>query len=253
MDNQKWNTINKFINDFKDKDYYEGAVLSGSYASGNYNENSDIDIYIIANNINYKERGMKLIDGQLLEYFVNPINQIEKDLEEGQNNKNCLDIRMLSNCIILNDKNGKVNDIVVKAQKVLEKGPKKPDEHTYKINCYMVWSRFDELELKYKRKEDIDYNYNVFLSQVINSYLQNKQIFLVNLCKIENILKNEQFKKNYNIGKELDIEFQNLLLKCFNAKGYDEKFKCAKNLYSYFKKEFNNFDIYNFNLKEKIC
>ena len=253
MDEKKWQIVNKFLNKYKDKDYFEGAVLSGSYASGNYNENSDIDVYIIANDtINWKERGMKLIDGQLVEYFINPISFIKKSLIEGQSNSNCLDIRMLSNCIIVEDKHSIIENLLKEANTILEKGPTALDEYSYKINCYMVWSRFDELEIKYKRKEDIEFNYNVFLSQVITSYLKNKRIYLVNLCKIENILKDEQFKKNYNIGKDIDNEFQILLLNCFKEKDYEKRFKCAKKLYNYFKNEFSDFDINNFSVRTQI-
>ena len=46
--------LNKFLEEYKDKDYVIGAVLSGSYASGNYTSNSDIDIHIVTKDINYK-------------------------------------------------------------------------------------------------------------------------------------------------------------------------------------------------------
>lgn len=253
MNNQKWQIIDKFLTNYKNNDYFIGAVLSGSYASGNENENSDIDIYVITNDsISYKERGMKLVDGQLVEYFINPISQIKKYLKEEQDNKYCLDIRMLSNCKIIIDKTGEVQELVNDAKNVLKKGPIELDEYTYKINCYMVWSRFDELEIKYKRHEDIEFNYNTFLSQVINSYLKNKRIFLFNQCKIEEIIKNEDFRKNYKIGKELDSEFQKLLLNCLNEKNYKKRFEYARKLYDYFKKEFNDFDINNFKLKTVI-
>ena len=253
MNNQKWQIVDKFLNKYKDEDYFIGAILSGSYAAGNGNENSDIDIYIIANDsINFRERGMKLIDGQLVEYFINPVRQIKKYLEEEQDNKDCLDIRLLSNCKIIIDKTGEVQDLVETAKRILNKGPKKLDEYTYAMNCYMVWSRFDELELKYKRKEDTDFNYSLFLEQVIYSYFQNKQIFLVNMCKIEFILKDEEFKKNYNVGKILDKKFLDLLSKSFNEKDYNKKFECASNLYYYFKNEFNDFDINNFNIRDSI-
>lgn len=44
----KWElAAEKFIEQYKDEDYFLGAILTGSYATGNYDENSDIDIYIV--------------------------------------------------------------------------------------------------------------------------------------------------------------------------------------------------------------
>ncbi len=44
----KWElAIEKFLDKYKSEDYFLGAILTGSYATGNNNENSDIDIYIV--------------------------------------------------------------------------------------------------------------------------------------------------------------------------------------------------------------
>ena len=49
----------------------------GSCAVGNDNKYSDIDIYIILNNkVKYRERGNLIIDGFLIEYFMNPISKV---------------------------------------------------------------------------------------------------------------------------------------------------------------------------------
>ena len=39
--------LNKFIDQYKDEDYFLGAILTGSYATGNNDENSDIDVFIV--------------------------------------------------------------------------------------------------------------------------------------------------------------------------------------------------------------
>ena len=253
MNNQKWQIVNNFLKKYESDKCFIGAVLAGSYASGNYNENSDIDLYIITTNDNKTiERGMKKIDNHFLEYFINPVDVINKNFQEGKHNKGCLDIRMLSNSKILIDKTGEVKRLVEEAKQILKNGPEKPDSYTYQINCYMVWSRFDELDIKYKNKEDLEFNYNVFLNQVIYSYFQNKQLFLINACKIESIIKDKQFRENYNIGKELEPEFCRLLLNCLEEKDYNNRYRCAKELYTFFKNEFKDFDINNFSYKTTI-
>lgn len=56
---------------------------------GNEIENSDIDIdidiYIITkNDTTWRERGNKLVDGYLIEYFINPIKKINDYMEKKQ-------------------------------------------------------------------------------------------------------------------------------------------------------------------------
>ena len=45
---KEWKKVlDKFLENYKDKDYYEGAIVCGSFISGNNNEFSDIDVHII--------------------------------------------------------------------------------------------------------------------------------------------------------------------------------------------------------------
>ena len=56
----------------------EAILLVGSYAVGNNNEYSDIDIYVLLKDkVKYRQRGNLIIGGYLIEYFMNPINKIK--------------------------------------------------------------------------------------------------------------------------------------------------------------------------------
>ena len=45
---EKWELIiEKFLEQYKNEDYFLGAILTGSYATGNNDVNSDIDIFIV--------------------------------------------------------------------------------------------------------------------------------------------------------------------------------------------------------------
>ena len=69
--------LNEFIKPYLNDEEVEAILLVGSYAVGNQNEYSDIDVYVILNdNAEYRERGNKLVNGYLIEYFVNPIHEI---------------------------------------------------------------------------------------------------------------------------------------------------------------------------------
>lgn len=251
---EKWEfAIEKFLDDYKNEDYFVGAILTGSYATGNQSINSDIDIYIITkDDITWRERGNKMVDGYLIEYFINPIKKINEYMEKEQKNYHISTTRIFANGKIIIDKTGDVELLINHAKDYLKKDFEDLDEGTYKMNCYGVWDGFDELEEKYKRKEDIDFSYYIFIERVINSYFQNKKLASVPLNKIEYILKNEEYRKKYNINKLPNERFIELLLSCLTEKDYDKKFETAKNIYEYFLETFKDFDINNFSLRSSV-
>ena len=68
---EKWQlAIEKFLNEYKNEEYFLGAILTGSYATGNNDSNSDIDIYIITNLINNRQ-----YVGQTVKGYKNRFNQ----------------------------------------------------------------------------------------------------------------------------------------------------------------------------------
>ena len=80
----KWKlALKEFLKDYEEDDDVIGAVLCGSYASGNYNQNSDIDVYLVLKDtVNYQERGNVESNSYLIEYFMNPSWKIKKYMED---------------------------------------------------------------------------------------------------------------------------------------------------------------------------
>ena len=244
--------IKDFLKDYINEEYFLGAILTGSYASGNNNENSDIDIFIVTKDyVDFRERGNKLVDGYLIEYFINPAYKVREEYEKSLHNYHMSTANIFAKGIIIYDEVGVIKELQEEAIETLNKELLPLDRATYQMNCYGVWDGFDELDEKYKQKLDIDFSYYIFLERTINSYLQNKQIPSIPLNKIEYIINNEEFRLNY--GAQLpDEKFLSLLKNCLNEKDYDKKYLCAFHLYEYFKEQFNDYDINNFSLKSNL-
>ena len=241
----KWElVVEKFINQYKDEDYFLGAILTGSYATGNYDKNSDIDIYIVtSNDTKWRERGNKNIDGFLIEYFINPKKKILSYFEKELQDYHLSTTMIFVNGKILYDKDGSVKELIDIANNNFNLTD--VDDFKYKMNCYSVWDGFDELESKYNKGEDIDFTYNIFLQRVIETYFYNKQIPSIPLNKIEKIFKDESYRRKYNIKKLPEQDFIIKLIKCFDEKDYNKKFANAKELYQYLLNVFSDFDINN--------
>ena len=110
----KWElAVEEFISQYKDEDYFLGAILTGSYATGNNDENSDIDIYIVTTNeTKWRERGNKNINGFLIEYFINPKNKILSYFEQELKDYHLSTTMIFVNGKILYDKDGSVKELI---------------------------------------------------------------------------------------------------------------------------------------------
>lgn len=244
----KWKVaVEKFLELYKNEDYFLGAILTGSYATGNQNENSDIDIYIITKDeTNWRERGNRNIDGFLIEYFINPKRKILSYMEKELQDYHMSTTMIFVNGQILYDKDGSVQELInIANQNANLNHLAEVDEFKYKMNCYSVWDGFDELESKFNKHEDIDFSYYIFLQRVLEAYFYNKQIPSIPLNKLETIFTDEIYKEKYNIKRLPDEKFREKVMKCLREKEYDLKFANAKDLYQYFLEQFSDFDINN--------
>lgn len=249
---KKWQiALNKFIDMYVNEPWFEGALLCGSYSTGNNDDNSDIDVYIIADDsINWRERGNKNIDGFIVEYFTNSISQIYKYFEKERKTLKSVTSTMFINGKVLIDKNGNVLKLKNTASMIMNQ-PVQTDEFNYKLNCYAFWDSFDELETKYKQNKDIDFSYYLFLRRIIEGYTYNKKLESFPMTKIERLINDVDYRKRYLTCEFLDDHFCNLLKNCFVEKERDKKYVNAEKLYEFVIKEFD-FDINNFKLRSDV-
>lgn len=152
---EKWKkTLNQFWYKYKAKSFVEGVLLCGSYATGNQNQFSDIDVHILLNDTqNWRERGYVSQDGFLIEYFMNPIRKIRQEFHYDYLNGGNATASMFTYGRILFDRNGSVKRLKREAAKFLKKTPHKWTKDEVVMDLYGVWNLMDELKsLKRERK-----------------------------------------------------------------------------------------------------
>lgn len=247
------NIINKFLRPYTEQDWFLGAILTGSYATGNNNPDSDIDIFIITkDSIHWRERGNRLIDGYMVEYFINPLRQVVKEFDEGFYTNNIATTLMFAGSKLLYDTDGAVVALVERAKQDLSKSLAPVSEFRWNMNCYNVWHSFYELTSKYEKGADIDFTYSIFLNNIISAHFSNSSIPMVSMHKMERILTDKQYRERYNMIKMPRQEFCDRLIACFNEKDRDRKYVRAKSLYEYYMARNSSFDINNFSFRSEI-
>lgn len=244
---EKWkNVLENFLQEYKEKEYVIGAILCGSYATGNNTDRSDIDVHIITKDIGFKQRGNVIVDGIMIEYFMNPLSQSYKYLENDfKQRRRLADANMYGNGIILFDKTGEIQQLKEESLKYYEREFDEPEESTMMINNYACWDLMDEIKDKIDNNENYDLNYYMLLKELINNFYYKNRIATVPFTKIEKIYRNMEYREKYHLKNMPNQNFIELVLNAIDNKS----FKAINKLYDFVMEDFQ---ITNFRLKSKV-
>lgn len=232
--------LNEFIKPYMQDEDVEAILLVGSYAVGNQNENSDIDVYVILkDDVDYRERGNKLVEGYLIEYFINPIYKVKEYLLEDKRGRGGSMANMLLNCQVLLDKHGIIDELKKDALAAKEILPEKDI-----MKYYACWNAFDEyLAAKYHN----ELQYYLCLKCLVDCYLVNNGYCAIPEQKIERFFKDAEYRARYDLAAFPENEFNELVIRCFDVPARHN----LKALYD-FVIEDGKFDINNFVLRSKL-
>ncbi len=250
---QKWEkALDKFLQQYVNQPWFEGAVLCGSYAAGNQNEFSDIDVNIIASNdIGWQEKSNCYVDGFLIEYTVNPIYKNQEYMKSGIENHALINQNMFAYGKILYDKNGVMKKLHQQSLRDLKKKIKPFSKYNNDFMKYRLWCRYDDmLSLKHDGYQ-IDLLYWDLVCLLIMAYCDFNCLPRMPLSKIQKMLLNKNYAKRYHADKLPGKKFTSLLMACFDAKPKD-KISAIDKLYNFVIKSGGGFDIGQFRGKRKI-
>lgn len=233
----------KFLNKYEKLSFFEGAILCGSYATGNQNNRSDIDINIIISNTqDWCERGYIYIDGFLIEYAINPFNKIKQEFRKDYLQRGSLIANLFAHGKILFDTHGKMHSLQKDAISLLNKTPSRIHKKDLLWDYYHIWNDLDELHVLSSEKREIALVYYDLLTSLWKLYFKAKGIPLVPLAKIEKILTDKTFAKRCYFTKKPNKKFTTLFLNAL----YHKNLKEITRFHDYVINELGGFDIGSF-------
>jgi hypothetical protein len=120
---KKWEVaVTEFLKDWKDKSEVIGAMVCGSYITGSPSNRSDIDIHIIlSDDVDWRERGNRVTNDFLIEYFVNPPKQIRGYFREDYHDHSTMSMVQFITGRVLFDTTGVISELKVEAKEWIEK------------------------------------------------------------------------------------------------------------------------------------
>ncbi len=242
---------NKFLEKWKSKKEVIGAIVCGSYVTGNPSKHSDIDLQIIlSDECDWRSRGNVFVDGFLIEYFINPPKQHIKYIESDFNERRKVNVHMFLTGKVLFDKTGELKKLIEISKKWNEKKFKKSDKIKKEINKYALWDMRDNLEEVYESdSNDFYYVYYNFLDNVFYNYGEFLGFENINSNKLSRFLSNEKDKKKYNVNEFSDKKFVKIFLDAQKLESKNEMMIKYQKLTEYVLEKMGGFNIDGWNFK----
>jgi len=252
---EKWKiALKEFLKRYEEDDDVVGAILCGSYATGNYNEYSDINVYLVLKNeLYYQERGNLDSNSYLIEYFINPVWKIKKYMQDEFTNNNLGTANMFAYGKIIYDVDGSVKALQDLALDYIDKPLNNITADKLDMNNYHLWDKLDELKVCLKENNpQFNLVYYNLLGEVYDAYSEYLSIPKLPETKIYKILTDEDFRRKYHVFKLPEDEFIKLYIKCFELQKPDIMYKTIEELINYYYNKQGGFNIRSFKLRTDL-
>ena len=252
---EKWKlALKEFLKNYEEDDDIIGALLCGSYATGNQNEYSDINVYLISkDSCTYKERGNTESNSYLIEYFISPVWKIKEYMESEHQSGKQSTTNIFAFGKIIYDLDGSVKELQDKALEYLDMPLDNINRNKLDMNTYHLWDYLDELKVCLETNSpQFNLIYYNLLADIYDVYCEYESIPTIPKTKIYKILTDETYRSNYHIYKIPDKEFVKRYIKCFEIQKVDVMYKNIEDLISYYYKKQGGFNIRTFKLRSEI-
>jgi len=211
----KWEkSLSKFLASWERKTITIGAIATGSRVAGVATEYSDVDVHIIlSKKTKWRERGLKKVDGFVIEYFANPMRQLKQYLETDrtEGRKNCA--RMFALGKIVFDKTGDARRLQRLGQSDLRKSLPKPARSITEDAKYVLWDGLDELRALEKQKlPGFEYAYYVVLHELLKNYARFLGAEMWAVGKMWRYLNSPEYQRKQRIAHFPDQHFAKMFL-----------------------------------------
>ena len=245
--------LKKFIESFEYKADVIGILVCGSFITGNPTSHSDLDVHIILDEaVSYRERGNKVIDGLLIEYFANPPRQIRSYFKEDYQAISLMSQTQFATGAIVLDTTGIVAKLKQEAIRMMELNFEDVDPTGHELVKYGIWDMLDDLQDLYENERvDFDFVYYANLDDLISIYMQQiKQPY--NKKTILGQITSEDVRKKYLLQELPDANVKNLIQTCITATCKKDRIESYEKLTKTVLDLMGGFEIDGFKFKSSI-
>ena len=176
-----------------------GALVCGSYVTGNPSPRSDIDLHILLKStIKWRERGNEIVDGFLIEYFSNPPQQVRQYFKEDfADNRNMCATQFATGRIVF-DRDGEISRLQREAERWIRKPFKRPDRVQTLAAKYNLWDQLDNFQDSAEHAApDLRFQYAACVQALIRIYARHRRDSLPSAVKLHRFLTTDELTRKY--------------------------------------------------------
>lgn len=204
----------EFLKGWKVKSEVIGAMICGSYITGNPSMHSDIDIHIIlSDDVEWRERGNLIINGFLIEYFANPPRQIRGYFREDYNDHSTMSMVQFVTGRIVFDTTGVINELKIEAKDLIAKKHDELSDTGVELKKYSMWDDLDNLKDSFEQQRaDFLFTYHNALLRLFNIYCGYLNLETISYYQIYSYLSDPKYLDKYIKSSFPDEDFKKLFI-----------------------------------------
>jgi hypothetical protein len=246
--------VERFIAPWRRKKRVIGALVAGSYVTGQPNPKSDLDIYIVTQaGTPWRERGNRRIDGFLVEYFINPPEQIHKYFADNHASASAMSLTPYTTGRILFDKDGTLAKLRRVANLWLAKPLRRASSAERLLDAYRIWDGLDNVEDAWERRSpDIAYVYHHALHRLFEIYTKSLRQIVPGVPKTYGLLTSDSVRKKYNHPPYADAIFARGFVGAMREQEPQRMVERLRKLTKHVHERWDGFEIDRFSLRMPI-
>lgn len=251
----KWKVaLEEFLKDWKDRCDVVGALVCGSYITGNPSKRSDIDVHLIlSEDADWRERGNQVVHGFLIEYFVNPPRQIRKYFDEDFHSRRTMSMVQFMTGHTLFDKTGIISKLKIEAQKWLNREFGELSPILLEMKKYAIWDTLDNVKDCFEQgRLDFPFVYYNALAKLFSEYNQFLGLESIPFYQINSYLTDPTYLKKYLKKEFPDAKFQAAYVKALAELDKRKMMKTYEELAEHVLAKMGSFQIDGWKLRSAV-
>lgn len=252
---KQWETaLNAFLEEWKNREDVVGAIVCGSYVTGNPSPHSDIDVHIILlDEVKWRKRGNVVVDDYLIEYFANPPRQIKKYFEEDYKNLRPHSMVQFLTGKIIFDKFGEIKKLKEEAKVWLDKEYNELNDISLELIKYHLWDTLDNLTDCYEQdRTDFDFVYYNSLKVLFEEYSKYLRTEIMPFYQVFRYISDPNFIEKYLANSFPDKYFSDKFLNCLNDNKKETRMKMYDELIDYVLDKMGGFNIDGWEIRSSV-
>lgn len=252
---QPWErALHKFLAPWRARRDVVGALACGSRVHGTATKRSDVDVHIILQDgVRWRERGNKLVDGYLIEYFANPAWQHRKYEAEDARDNTRINARMFAYGLVIFDKHGDVRRLQRDGRRAMRALFKRPGRAEREAAKYHLWDHLDTLEdLAERRSASFWHAFHVALDAAYRAYGKARGAEVLGAHRRLEGLESAEFRRKYGVAPHPDPEFARLFRRGVRSTAVPAALRAYRGLAAHIHRRMGGFRIDGWKLRGAV-